>query len=264
MFYLEEASEYQASVQHTPEVDTAHNAVIKSDSTDDSDCTRSKMDGDYRDVANSNIYKTPNYKQKKRSEVKIMNKRKADNIKQHDEAMKEKYGVKLSTRKDVVSKTLLRSLKRYYTELFFESYDLGKKESAESYLYKINEFSEKVLNCKMAELRQWGITMEEATKFISMMVSPSHIKTSLTEELDIALYSDFYSCLYQYSHKKLAYMLSNKVCGFLFHEFVNDGHLAAFITACPTMSQNASTYEKMGTNFVKTILNRKFEVQEFY
>lgn len=239
------------------------NVPIKSDSTEISDCSKSKS-GDCDKIEDAQVYKTPNYKHKKRPETKIANKHSADNLKEHEAAMKQKYGVKLSTRKDVVSKTLLRSLKRYYTELFFESYDLGKKESTESYLYKIQEFSQRVLYSKLIDMREWGVTMDQATKFISVMVSPGHIKSSLTDESDIAMHKDFYSCLYQYTHKKLANMLKNIVCGFLFHEFVNDGHLASFISKCPTMSQNPSVYETMGASFVKTILNNRFEVPEFY
>lgn len=193
-----------------------------------------------------------------------MNKHSAQNLKEHEAAMEQKYGVKLSTRKDVVSKTLLRSLKRYYTELFYESYDLGKKESTESYLYKIQEFSEKFLSNKLFDMKEWGITLEQTISFIAIMISPGHIKSQLTEESEIALHKDFYSCLYQYTHKKLANMLKNAVCGFLFHEFVNNGHLADFISDCPTMSQNPSVYTGMGDNFVKTILNNRFEVPDFY
>ena len=221
----------------------------------DSDVKKAKVD---------KVYKTPNYKHKKRPANKIMNKHSAENLKEHEKVMEQKYGVKLSERKDVVCKTLLRSLKRYYTELFLKFYDLGKKESTESFMYKIQEFTERMLSNKLAEMNEWGIPMEQAVKFISILVSPGHVKSSMTESTEIALHKDFYSCLYQYTHKKLAYILKNRVCGFLFHEFVNDGDLETFITKCPTMSQNNATYKKMGASFVKTILNNRFEVQEFY
>jgi hypothetical protein len=257
------------------------NLPIKSDSTVISDCSKSKSGDECEKITNSNqIYKTPNYKQKKRPDAKIMNKHTALNLEKHEAAMEQKYGVKLSTRKDVVCKTLLRSLKRYYTELFFETYELGKKESTESYLHKIQEFSQRILYSKLIDMREWNITLDQATKFIAIMVSPGHIKNSLTEKSDIDMHKDFYSCLYQYTHKKLANMLKNvfwdqtsqsfikmgknAVCGFLFHEFVKDGHLATFISKCSTMSQNSSVYEQMGDSFVKTILDNRFEVPEFY
>lgn len=237
--------------------------TLKSDSTELS--LSSKGNGCVsKKTETANVYKTPNYKQKKRPTTKILNKHSAENLKEHEKVMQEKYGVRLSERKDVVSKTLLRSLKRFYTEQFFELYDVEKKESSKSYLFKIQEFTLRILNDKQSEMTQWGITFDQLVKFISILVSPSHIKSSMTEPTDVALHKDFYSCLYQYTHKRLAYILANKVCGFLFCEFVNDGHLATFITKCPTMSQNTSTYEKMGAIFVKTILDNRFEVQEFY
>lgn len=241
------------------------NVPIKSDSTDLSECTKSRMASSDKEIDEIQVYKAPNYKHKKGSDKnKIKSKHAAENLEEHEANMEQKYGVKLSTRKDVVSKTLLRSLKRYYTELFFETYELDKKESPDSYIQKIRAFTQSVLGVKAAEMNAWGIEFEDAAKFLSIIVSPGHIKASLTDESDIALHKDFYSCLYQYTHKKLANMLKDLVCGFLFHEFVNDGHLAGFISKCPTMSQHPSVYDKMGASFVATILNNRKEVPDFY
>jgi len=161
-----------------------------------------------------------------------------------------KYGKNLKTRKDVVSKTLLRSLKRFYTDVFSEQYQLGKKDSAEDYLEKVSEFCNHTFESKRGDMQTWGISMLDVINLIAIMVSPTHIKQVLKEDTDLKLYQDFYSCLYQYSHKKLANMLKNKVCGFLFYGFVAGGHPASFIPKCSTMTEWSITISAGTIGFV--------------
>ena len=233
----------------------ANKKATKSDSTQ-SDASSCKVDEEEKHLGK--IYKTPNYKNKKKSSSKYMTKHSSQNIKQHEEKMKQKYGVNLRVRKDVVNKTLFRSLKRFHTESFLERFDLGK-ETAESYLKKIHEYCANCYSHKESELDYWSITLEEVEKFVAVMVSPNHIKNYLKEESDITLYDEYYSCLYQYSHKKLAKMLQNRACGFLFNMFVQDGHLTKFISNCSTMSQNSDVYHKASNSFVTSPLNNSIK-----
>jgi hypothetical protein len=200
------------------------------------------------------VYKTPNYKTKRRGKAKNMSKHSTKNLDYHQEMMKSKYGVDLSIRKDVVSKTLLRSLKRFYTEEFSKRFELSKSEKASSYLEKISSFCNEVFQEKTDLIRSWELSLDEIKDFMAIIVSPTHIKFTLQKESDLRLYKDFYSCLYQYSHRKLKTMLKEKVCGFLFHEFKMDGHLTNFIKQCPTMSKHSETYEEMSSTFIQTIL----------
>lgn len=202
------------------------------------------------------LYKTPNYKGKKRSNVNYETKHNTNDIKTHEETMKKKYGVKLSVRKDVVNKTLFRSLKRYYTDLFMEQFSLTKKESSESYMVKIRTFCTKLFNEKLINVVQEGLTHSQVEKFLSILISPNHIKDLLTEADDMTLHKEYYSCLYQYSHKKLAKMLVNPVCGYLFTEFITSGNLTQFISTCTTMNQNAEVYESAGKSFLMIIMGQ--------
>lgn len=202
------------------------------------------------------MYKTPNYKNNKKSQQKYMTKHSTSDLKLHEERMKQKYGVNLSVRKDVVNKTLFRSLKRFHTEKFFETFELEKRESTQSYLSKISIYCS-IMKSKEAEMENNNITLKDVEKFVAIMVSPNHIKNSLNEGSDANLYKDYYSCLYQYSHKKLASMLCNRVCSFLFSMFIKDGHLSNFIFNCPTMSQNKDIYQKAGECFLANSLGRK-------
>lgn len=199
------------------------------------------------------IYKTPNYKGKKKSNINYVTKHSANDIKSHDALMQKKYGTKLSVRKDVVNKTLLRSLKRYYTDLFEKQFSLSKKESSESYLKKVNTLCSQLFLNEEQKIFSFGLTYDQVEKFLSILISPSHVKAVLTEAEDLALHKEFYSCLYQYSHKKLAKMLMNPVCGYLFTEFITSGNLTQFISTWTTMNQNADVYLSASQSFLKII-----------
>lgn len=202
------------------------------------------------------VYKTPNYKNKKRTSVKYMTKHSTVDLELHEQQMQQKYGVKLSVRKDVVFKTLFRALKRFYTEAFLIRFTLDKKESSSSYLHKINHFCIETFSTHLEAMHSWGVTFEQIEKFISIVVSPNHIKDSLKDSTEKVLYKDYYSCLYQYSHKKLRNMLLSPVCGYLFTDFITSGNLTRFISSCSTMSQNPETYQKAGANFISIALGR--------
>ena len=198
------------------------------------------------------VYKTPNYK-KAKTNAKYETKHQTEDISQHENKMEQKYGTKLSIRKDVVNKTLFRALKRYYTELFLKNYDLDTKESSQSYLHKIKEFSYRLFLNRVEELCFLGLTIDRVEKFLAIVISPNHVKPTLKDPEDIALHKEYYSCIYQYSHKKLAKMLLNPVCGHLFTDFVNSGNLTKFISTCSTMSQNFDVYDKAGKSFLEII-----------
>lgn len=177
------------------------------------------------------IYKTPNYKNKKRSTLKYVTKHSTTDLNGHEELMAQKYGVKLSVRKDVVNKTLFRALKRFYTDKFMNMFTLDKKESSASYLDKIRLFCTQTFTTQIEQMKDWNITYQEMEKFISIVVSPNHIKSVLKADSDLILYKDYYSCLYQYSHKKLANMLLRPVCGYLFTNFINSANFITFINS---------------------------------
>mmetsp|Transcript_6959 Transcript_6959/g.7782 ORF Transcript_6959/g.7782 Transcript_6959/m.7782 type:complete len:196 (+) Transcript_6959:672-1259(+) len=174
-------------------------------------------------------------------------------MKTHEKLMEKRYGVKLSLRKDVVNKTLFRSMKRFYTDKFAETFSLSKKESSESYMNKVKAFCTAIFGDKLESLSHSNLTYAQIEKFMSIVISPNHVKSLLVESEDLNLHKEYYSCLYQYSHKKIAKMLLNSVCGYLFTDFINSGNLTQFITTCSTMSQNPKTYEATSKNFLLMI-----------
>ena len=253
---LEKVSQMEKAVNHYESFDYAdspkmHHLSSTSIASKDDVAAEPKFEAETKEV-----YKTPNYKNKRRTSTVYVTKHGAHDQSSHDELMKKKYGVKLSVRKDVVNKTLFRALKRFYTEKFESVFALDKKESTSSYMSKVHQFVEDYFKARETELESWGVTVEEIEKLMLVIVSPNHIKSALTEESDLVLYKDYYSCIYQYSHKKLANMLLRPVCGYLFADFINSGNLTAFIHRCSTMSLNPGVYEKAGANFMNILLGK--------
>lgn len=261
---LEKVSHMEKGTQHYDSFDYAdspkiHHLSSTSIASKDDVADEPKFEAEAKEV-----YKTPNYKNKKRTSTVYMTKHGAQDQSSHDELMKKKYGMKLSVRKDVVNKTLFRALKRFYTEKFESIYSLDKKESSTSYKSKIHQFVEVYFKSRETELNNWDITIQEIEKLMLIIVSPNHIKSALVEESDLVLYKDYYSCIYQYSHKKLANMLLRPVCGYLFADFINSGNLTAFIHRCSTMSLNPGVYEKAGANFMNILLGKDKKFQKSF
>lgn len=204
-------------------------------------------------ISSEALYKTPNYKGKKRSNINYATKHCTSDMKSHEKLMEKRYGVKLSVRKDVVNKTLFRALKRFYTDKFMEMFQLSKKESSESYMSKVKVFCTNTFGDNLESLHNYNLTYEQVERFMSIVISPNHVKSLLVESEDLTLHKEYYSCLYQYSHKKLAKMLLTPVCGYLFTDFINSGNLTKFITSCSTMSQNPDTYDSASENFLNII-----------
>jgi hypothetical protein len=91
-------------------------------------------------------------------------------------------GISLAKRKDVVNKTLLRSVKRYYTSLFeqFTKENLyTKQERREFWKDYIAEFTKSIFGDYMDTITpDSGVAIEEVNAFMSAMIVPNNIKRS--------------------------------------------------------------------------------------
>ena len=137
-----------------------------------------------------------------------------------------------------------------------EMFSLSKKESSESYMNKVKTFCKVTFEGKLENIYANNLTYEQIEKFMTIVISPNHVKSLLVEPEDLSLHKEYYSCLYQYSHKKLAKMLLNPVCGYLFTDFILSGNLTQFISTCSTMSQNPETYEIASQSFLLIIMGK--------
>ena len=113
---------------------------------------------------------------------------------------------KLAVRSDVVNKTLLRSLKRYYTAEFenFSKFKLQSKSTQKNEIYaKLIEFTTKIYEdddrFKQPEFSK--VTMSDVIFYMGICINPAYMKKNSGSSSDRNKYHNFYSCLYKYSHK---------------------------------------------------------------
>ena len=85
-----------------------------------------------------------------------------------------------SSRQDVLGKTMVRSLKRYYLKEFsdhndFKSY--SQKAKTEKFYSTVEQFvKDRLLKTSRFDPARDGVTEEDLTFFVAMMISTAHIK----------------------------------------------------------------------------------------
>jgi hypothetical protein len=148
----------------------------------------------------------------KKKEVEKKEKQLEEDIDDESES-KSKLG--LSGRKDVVYKTLLRSVKRYYSSEFesrTEYNDLTKSKQEKRCMKIIERFTREIfaeyMKSEKAEdeqLKEYvsGIDFNDICSFILALIIPSYVKRNCRFTPTYTVYDTFYECLYRYSHKRL-------------------------------------------------------------
>ena len=109
-----------------------------------------------------------------------------------------------------MNKTLLRSLKRYFTNLLKDNYEEYLKS-------KKSEITSTV--CENGR----HLTVASVRAFIEIMISPITSKKQLKNKSERNMYMNFYSWLYQYSHTKLYALLKSPQLKFLLLDYFRDG-----------------------------------------
>ena len=113
---------------------------------------------------------------------------------------------RLAVRSDVVNKTLLRSLKRYYTSEFEKLVNCnlhGKIAQKEEVFEKLKQFTIEIYQnddrFKLPEFKD--VTMKDLIFYMGVWINPSFMKKWTGTPQERNKYQNFYNCLYKYSHK---------------------------------------------------------------
>lgn len=162
---------------------------------------------------------------------------------------------KLAVRSDVVNKTLLRSLKRYYTAKFDESTKgkLQNKGNQKDELYvKLKEFTEAIYkDDPRFNLSEFvGVTMEDLVFYMGICINPLHMKRKASTPQERNKFQNFYNCLYKYSHKKLLKLFSSNVLHFMFRKFFEDGPFQGLLKDDGTLKKHPEVYQTASENFL--------------
>ena len=157
-------------------------------------------------------------------------------------------GISLAKRKDVVNKTLLRSVKRYYTNLFdqfIRRNEYSKQDKREFWKTYIEEFIREEFPVSLELFQEdTSISLEEIKAFIAAMVVPNNIKRSDCEPAYNIILDDFSNLLYKYSIKRLGSFMKNTSVYFVLKHFVENGPLSDLLENDDTLSKNRHLYLK--------------------
>jgi hypothetical protein len=145
----------------------------------------------------------------------------------------------LSKRKDVVNKTLLRSLKRYYTCIFpFDIIKYLKSQKAEITAYTNHN--------------KKPMTMGSVKTLIEIVRAPANLRPCLKNKYDQNMWDDFHAWLYKYSHTKLYELLKLPQVKYLVKDYLTTG-LESMLANDDTLKKNPDVYRNAGNRFMDII-----------
>lgn len=146
-----------------------------------------------------------------------------------DEDSSSHKGIILAKRKDVINKTLLRSIKRYYTSMFDEfarENQYTKQERKEFWREYIDEFTKSIYGDSLnAQALDDQVIQEGINAFMASMVTPNSIKRTSDDNVYSLMLEEFSSLLYKYSIKKLAAFISNPSVSYVLRQFNQKPHI---------------------------------------
>lgn len=147
--------------------------------------------------------------------------------------------VSLSLRRDVVNKTILRVLRRYFTQIFkgiFPKKFKTKESKKTWYLEYIKSMCTTIFGRENEHIA-------EIQFYMASMVQPDNMKESNFAEfsLDKEQFDVFHSCLYKYSHTKMVNLLKIKPIGLIYQYFYN-GPLDQILMSEASVRKNSDVY----------------------
>lgn len=140
---------------------------------------------------------------------------------------------RFSTRRDVVNKTIMRIMKRFYIQLFKDMFPKvkAKKTSAEQYLNSCSELISRL---------QGGISCNDHLKYFIVHMLNNKLLSNVPETISMSL-DLFNTCLYSYSDKALRRIYEDSSSRLLFNYFYQYGQ--SFFLEQDNVQKNLSDYK---------------------
>ena len=132
----------------------------------------------------------------------------------------------MAKRRDVVNKTILRSIRRYYTfkfkEIICEKIDT-KDNNSKNYFKNIKVLCKHLFHQEIPNYSQ-------IEYFIASIIAPKYIDDEILGDFDgsIEELNAFYNCLYKYSHSKLVNLFFITPLSTIYEDFYNNGREIIF------------------------------------
>lgn len=171
----------------------------------------------------------------------------------------------LAVRKDVVNKTLLRSIKRYVTERFEDQSGIKKlstSEQKEQFLALIEKFIHayfssygQVLTIEDNPDEEESKLSQNGIKFIvGLLVNPNLLKSHFKSIKERTFFYLFQNLLKKYSHRKLLRLMTNENFIFVVASLRENGGLEDIISSDPTCNKNKQAYYEAADSFITRFL----------
>ena len=152
---------------------------------------------------------------------------------------------------------MVRSLKRYYLELFNASNDFkrfGQKSKNEQFYGLVQQFTqERFADTGLAAEAETthGVSLDQLTFYVGMMVSTAHIKRHVSTPRRQQDQEEFMGVIYSYSAKKIAKLAKNATFQFLFEEFLRSGEMEQFMTKDKTLGKHPQEFKQTAKNILR-------------
>lgn len=148
----------------------------------------------------------------------------------------------LSKRGDVVNKTILRAMKRYYFTEFDSLYgfsNLSDKEKFAQFHELVRKFvTQEMKGCKDLAAPE----LEDAILFFGSMISHIHMRRGITVSKIRTQVNSVHKCLYSYSHKKLSQLMKQQGFKFVLGDFAYHGGIDIVLNSEETMLKQQDLY----------------------
>lgn len=149
----------------------------------------------------------------------------------------------LSIRPDVVHKTILRSMKRYYNTEFETFTGFGAMPDKQRYA----EFQQLIRKFVMAEFKSLnGLSeqqIEDTIFFFGSLISHVHMRRGIKVSKQRTQVNFVHKCLYNYSSKKLAQLMAFEGFEHVIRDFIQFGGIDVVIQGEETLAKNQDVYK---------------------
>ena len=163
-----------------------------------------------------------------------------------EKSSKPRIGENAPVRKDVIRKTLVRSMKRFYSGLFNKMYPEFRTLTQRRKAKMIKQLSTTFVTSQFGNVLSFDLA-DEASKsdlvaLIMMFISPSIFKKSQDYPLHKDLFDTLKSGLYRPALVTLAKLNQIPVYYKLLHYFLSTGDFEKFLLEDPTLNRNSEIY----------------------
>ncbi|CAI2368993.1 unnamed protein product [Moneuplotes crassus] len=149
----------------------------------------------------------------------------------------------LSQRKDVLFKSIFRSVKKYYTKLFKESSDFYKHKSEKAKKANVKacvkNFIQKDLLFLNGSEGFHSVEIDELCEFMSRIIAPKSCTKSYTTYSCKKYINLLYKCIYNYNERNAAKLYTSEVMKHIFFFCLREENLEKMVQEDPNLARNS-------------------------